>query len=311
MSLNTEHDISKLYQNAVVLKNQSAEGILLEATFLPEKGMNMISFKKGNIEVIDHSTLHLFEERFAGLGALIGPHFHRRPSQILPEIKDESLFPHIARVKSKGVQDPFSHGIGRYAPWKAEATENQIKASLSGKDLWNGVPLASLEGQNFKMEMKVELLSSGLWIDLSVVSDSDSLIGIHYYYHLPNGKGKVLSEIQNTYIAEGKRQTIPPSLNFNSQHLLNFDLQNEADFTFFPFPNPLEGKIILETEAYRLQTAYSCRSQENCWQLYHPANSSFVCIEPISSQDPRHPNLTASSISIHLQIVEGNSFRGS
>src|SRR5947209_3792431 len=101
----------------VVLKSQTEKGESMQATFLPEKGMNLVSFKKGNLEVIDQSTLPLFEERFAGLGALIGPHFHRRLPETLPHIADESLFPHIARVKAKGAADPFSHGIGRYAPW--------------------------------------------------------------------------------------------------------------------------------------------------------------------------------------------------
>lgn len=44
-------------------------------------------------------------------------------------------------------------------------------------------------------------------------------------------------------------------------------------------------------------------SEENCWQLYHPEGASFVCIEPISSQDPRHPNLSVSAISIRLAIA--------
>ena len=62
--------------NPVILSNKTSKGEVLQATFLPEKGMNMISYKKGTLEVIDQSTKNLFDERFAGLGALIGPHFH-------------------------------------------------------------------------------------------------------------------------------------------------------------------------------------------------------------------------------------------
>jgi hypothetical protein len=289
---------------ATTLKSQTEQGEPLEATFLPEMGMNMVSFKKGNIEIIDQSTRDQFEERFAGLGPLIGPHFHRRKAETIPPIKDENLFPHIAKIKAKGIQDPFSHGIGRYAPWNAQASNNKITASLSGKDTWNGIPLSELEGQNFKMTFEAELHPTGLHLNLTVVSDSDSLIGIHYYYALPDGKGKISAEIQNKLIDKNETMPIPSTWDFYSENRLYFDLNREADFTFYPHPDPLNGKITLETSTYRLQTEYKCICQENAWQLYHPAGASFVCIEPVSSQDPRHPNLTASSLQIHLKILD-------
>ena len=282
----------------------SSDNQPMQATFLPDKGMNMMSFKKGDIEVIDQSTQALFEERFAGLGALIGPHFHRKHPSTIMKVKDESLFPHIARVKSKGVQDPFSHGIGRYAPWKAEMNGNKIQAVLTGKDLWNGIPLADLEGQNFKMEFQIELNENGLSLNLSIVSDTDSLVGIHYYYALPNGKGRIISEVKNQFINQNRELTkIPAEWSFDDHNHLIFDLNQEADFTFRPYPNPLKGNIILETDHYKLVTSYTCLCAENCWQLYHPAGASFVCIEPISSQDPQHPNLSVSSLNIQLKIT--------
>lgn len=287
--------------DSIVLKSKTPSGELLEATYLPGVGMNLISFKKGNIEVIDQSTRAQFDERFAGLGALIGPHFHRR--KVLPPIKDESLFPHIARAKKEGSSDPFSHGIGRYAPWKVEATEHHIKGILTGKDEWNGVPLASLEGQNFKMTYQAELHPTGLSIEMSVVSDTDSIVGIHHYYYLPKGTGKVISDVQDYYLENGEKKPLDSTWNITNRHHMEFDLKNGADYTFHPFPNPLEGKITLDTGSYQLITRYSCASQENSWQLYHPKDASFVCIEPLSAQDPRHPNLTVSSIKIHLEVV--------
>lgn len=291
--------------SAIVLEHQTKEGERLQATFLPDQGMNLISLKKDDTEVIDQSTRNLFEERYAGLGALIGPHFHHRKAEIIAKIKDETLFPHIARVKAKGVQEPFSHGIARYAPWKAEATKNSIKAQLSGKDTWNGVSLIELEGQNFNMKMEVHLKEEGLFLDLSVVSDTASLVGIHYYYALPQGKGRVISNIQNQVIMNGELKPIPSDWQFDTQQQLTFDLENEADYTFHPYPNLLKGHILLETDEYQLHTRYECACAENCWQLYHPKDASFVCIEPISSKDPRHPNLTVSSLNIHLNIVKG------
>lgn len=287
----------------VILENRTKDGSQLQATFLPEKGMNLISYKKNEIEVIDQSTWNLFEERFAGLGALIGPHFHRRLPETIPTVKDESLFPHIARVKAKGVQEPFSHGIARYAPWQAEWTSTRVKAVLTGKDTWNGISLAELEGQNFKMQFQADLKEDGLFLQLSVVSDTGSVVGIHYYYALPNGKGKVKAKVKNQVIKDGQLQKIPTDWNYDEQHELSVDLTGEADFTFRPYPDPLHAQILLETETYRLKTSYACNCAENSWQLYHPKNASFVCIEPLSAQDPRRPHLTVSGLNIHLEIT--------
>lgn len=286
------------------LETKTPQGETLQASFLPEKGLNLISFKKGETEVIEQSTWNLFEERYAGLGALIGPHFHRKKPEIVPKVPDESLFPHIARVKAKGIHDPFSHGIARYAPWKVESSATTLKGILTGKDTWNNVPLSVLEGQNFKIEFHAQLQPTGLTLDLSIVSDTDSLVGIHYYYALPNSQGRVISQVRNQVRIQGELQPIPANWTFDEQQRLIFDLSNEADFTFRPYPNPIEGNILLETETYSLRTRYFCPCEENSWQLYHPADASFVCIEPLSSQDPRHPNLSVSALKIHLEILD-------
>jgi hypothetical protein len=287
----------------IVLEQQTAKGERLQACFLPDKGMNLVSFKRDDLEIIEQSTSNLFEERYAGLGPLIGPHFHRRRAEVVPKIADETLFPHIARVKAKGILDPFSHGIARYAPWKAESTQTKVKAILLGKDMWNNVPLSEIEGQNFKMEFEAELKANGLFLNLSIVSDTASLVGIHYYYALPQGKGRLIAEVQNQVRIQNHLQPIPSDWSFDSQQKLIFDLDKEADFTFRPYPDPLKADILLETETYALRTRYNCACAENCWQLYHPANSSFVCIEPLSSQAPRHPNLSVSALQIHLEIL--------
>lgn len=287
----------------IILKNTTLQQEPLEAIFLPDKGMNMISFRKGAIEVIDQSTKALFDERFAGLGALIGPHFHRRRAACVPPVKDEQLFPHIARVKAKGVADPFSHGIGRYAPWKATATPTRVQAVLSGKDLWNGVPLAELEGQEFTMTFAAELLPTGLKINLSVVSATDSIVGIHYYYHLPKGTGRVTSRVQESFLDNSEKKSLPTEWQVDAEYSLTFDLSQSADYTFFPYPERSGGVITLDAGDYTLVTKYSAQSQENGWQLYHPQGASYVCIEPVSAKDPRHPNLTVSSLEITLSIL--------
>src|SRR4051812_40760409 len=105
----------------VVLEHSLTDGDLLRAVFLPDYGMNLISLKKGETEVIDQSTRTMFEERMSGLGPLIGPHFYHRKDKDITFVPDETIFPHIARVKAKS-PEPFSHGIGRYVPWKYHAS---------------------------------------------------------------------------------------------------------------------------------------------------------------------------------------------
>src|SRR5262245_23646805 len=167
--------------SAVCIRSKAHDGEDLTALFLPSKGMNLISYKKGECEAIDQGTWDIFEERYAGLGALIGPHFHHRNPQVIPPVKNEELFPHIAKLKDKS--EPFSHGIGRYAPWKIESlNDSSIQASLTGDMIWNGVALKQLEGQNFKMGYGANLAPDGLHIDLYVTSDTESVVGLHTYY---------------------------------------------------------------------------------------------------------------------------------
>lgn len=286
----------------IVLKRELDDGKTLEATFAPDQGMNLISFKKADVEVIDQSTKKLFTERSAGLGALIGPHFHHRRAEIIPKVDDPKLFPHIARVRKKGVQEPFSHGIARYAPWEVKGSKEEFSAHLSGDSEWNGVPLSKLQGQNFVMKMEGGLTSEGLEIELSVVSDTDSLVGFHYYYALPKKKGKVHARVRSKSLVAGEWDRIPSEFHQKNTHHIELEMDREYDHGFSPFPDPTRGEVTLETPDYNLNVQYKSCCQENCWQLYHPKDESFVCIEPMSAQNPRKPILTASKLSLTLAI---------
>jgi galactose mutarotase-like enzyme len=137
-----------------------------------------------------------------------------------------------------------------------------------------------------------------------VVSDFDSIVGLHYYYALPQGTGTVTSDVQKTYCDGKELKPIPADWPYDSQHQLRWDLDQPADYTFYPFFDPLNAKILLDAGTYKLQVSYSSICQENSWQLYHPKGASFVCIEPLSAQLPRRPNLTVSSINVLLKILE-------
>lgn len=261
---------------AVQLKNQD-----LQATFDPERGLNLLSYSKGAVEVIDFATDSLFRDRFAGRGALIGPHFHQRPKARVKPVSDPSAFPHLKYME--GRPDPFSHGIARYVPWKYESNQTSIRASLSGKDLFHGMKLADIEGQNFELDFKATLTDL-LHIEYSVVSDTDSLVGLHTYYRLANGKGVVNAKVKE------------------APHDLSLEMDKPYDLNFHPF-RPREGKIGLETAEFRLEISYQAPSEEVSWQLFHPLQASYVCLEPISAYNPRSPHLTSSSIDVKIKIL--------
>lgn len=272
---------------------------VLAAHFLPEKGMNLLSFKKGDIEAIDQQTQALFEQRYAGLGAMIGPHFHQR--SVVPPWPSETLFPHLAFVKAKGGRDPFSHGIGRYAPWRVlSQTPSSLCAALSGDDCWKGIPLKELEGQDFDMTYEATLTEAGLKISLSVTSPHPSIVGLHTYYAF-NGPSQVTSSVQNCYNDGGTFKPIPSTWNYDNSQL-QFFLPQVADYGFVAAPDPGHGEICLETSSHSIRVQYWGDPKESSWQLWHPEGGTFVCIEPLSAHNPRHCQQRSSHIEILISI---------
>lgn len=284
------------------IKTMSETGEELSACFSPSMGMNFTSYRRADREVIDLSTKALFDERYAGLGAMIGPHFHHRNPNVIPPIKNPSLFPHIARIHSQ--KDPFSHGIGRYAPWTVESVgPSHLKSVLKGEDTWHGVPLKELEGQDFSMEYEAKMTPMGLEIHLAVKGETESVIGLHTYYALTAGRGKVRAKVQNHYNDQGVLKPMDRSWYYGEDQTLIYDLESAADYGFHNFPDPLHGSVLLETGPNRLQVQYWCDNEENSWQLWHPKGASFVCIEPIAAKDPRKPRLTVNRLKILISIL--------
>ena len=286
------------------IRGTGMNGEPLTACFSPEKGMNMLSYQRAGLEIIDQTTRPFFEQRCAGLGAMIGPHFHHRNPDEIPPVKHEELFPHIAQTKIKGTKEPFSHGISRYAPWKIESvSEGEIRAVLTGSHEWNGSLLKELEGQDFVMHYQAKFAAEGLEIDLSVESDSASVVGLHTYYSLTQGQGIVLCSVQDQYVEKSILKPIPSTWNYGVDHTLIYPLDSETDFGFHPFPDPLQAQIELACASHRVRVEYACGNPENSFQLWHPVGASFVCIEPLSAKDPRKPKLTSSRLKILISIL--------
>lgn len=288
---------------AISLTNTSTLGDPLTATFLPEGGMNLMSYKLGEIEVMNQATRPLYEERKAGFGALIGPHFYQRKEA--SGGYDESLFLHIAKGKAEGRKDPFSHGIGRYVPWKVVVSETQLKAKLTGDDLYKGVPLKVFEGQDFMMTYEARLLPTGLFIEYKVESEKPSVVGLHYYYAF-SGKGKIHGAVQKEYRIKNEWKPIPQEWINGKENHLDFPLPQEANFGFLPAkrtPNEHDYRLILDSENYSLHIDYNTASNEelSC-QIFHPKDASYVCIEPLSAKNPPNPTLNRSTLEVKLEI---------
>lgn len=293
----------------ITLRNTSDTGDELKATFDPEKGMNLLSFKRGEIEAIDQSTKNLFDERCAGLGALIGPHFHHRKDEDISLDFDPSLFPHIEALKKKGQKEPFSHGIARYVPWKTDYSETQIKARLDAKDLYQGVPIKTFEGQQFEMLMDVALVHDGLLIQLTIHSEKPSVIGFHYYYAATKDS-VVQAFVKDQYRDNTQWKLLSSDVYDPKKHKLTFPAFDKSDFGFIPYLNDNHPyhQISLKNPDSILHVEYtSSNEEETSWQLYHPEGASFTCIEPLSSQNPKTPKLNSSNLQLKLSIFENKN----
>lgn len=287
----------------ILLENKTPDGKVLHATFAPENGMNLLSFKKDEVEIIDQNTKEAFEDHAAGLGPLIGPHFHIQKQELQGEIPDESKFPHIERMRVQGKTDPFTHGIARYAPWDYKSTSTKIQGKLQGKDKWSGVALSKLEGIDFTMTFSAELLPDGLHVAMSVECERPSIVGLHYYYALAEGKGLVKALVENEFNDMGNWKPLPEKWWDKEAQCLVFDLSEEADYGFRPLSNDHSGRVMLETSNYQLRIGYQAENEEHSWQLYSPKDASFVCIEPLSAKNPRDVVQNSSKIKIHIEIL--------
>lgn len=281
----------------IQISHTKKNGDLLQATFLSEPGMKLISFKKNDLEVMDQTQ----EEAFSPYGSLIGPHFQSRNPKTF-DLPDPFLFPHSQILKTTELKDPLFNGIARYASWNAQSTQNEVNANLSGQDQIGQTPLSQLQGQNFQMTFRGTMTEQGLEIYMSIVSDSDSLVGFNYRYALTQSQNFITADVQDLYEEEGELKPIPSSWNYEKKRL-TFDLNQAANYHFRPFIDPLSGSILLQTPNYHLKTTYHSANDENNWQLVRSPGSPFVCIAPMSAKRSHMPNLSVSSMKVMLEIL--------
>lgn len=287
---------------SVCLLSETPSGDLLRAVFSPEEGMALKEFCLGSVSLLDPATEKGFTERRAGLGVLSGPHFLRRKKQVQPPVPSTLSLPHQNYLEQRGETDPFAHGICRYMPWRVlSCTQQMLVAELSGKDLYQGVPLEELQGQSFLLRFSVSTKEGKLSIHFSCTSETDSMCGLHYYYHVGPKGGQVEALVAPTLLKEGKPCALPTQWNYQERNVL-LPLGSEGfDYTFHGYPNPRQTKVTLKTENYTLTTHIQAPSDETSWQLYAPPKASFVSIEPLSCFNPHAPHLSSSQIEVVLE----------
>lgn len=288
----------------VTLTNYDSENKLLQAVFAPYHGMNLLSYSRDGIEVIDQTTHDEFVTRYSGHGPLIGPHFHEFTEHTLPEGVTGERFPHVQVMKERKRKDPFSHGIARYAPWTYMHSGTQIQGELHGKDVWNGVPLQDIEGQDFEIRFEARLLSTGLFLKYSIQSEHPSVIGLHYYFALHGDNPYFQTHVRPKRNVDGTLSAIPTDWLVKGKDLLHLPLNSAYDCGFFPDADEKGVRASLFTEAFTLNTHYFVpNSMEFMVQVYRPEGAAYCCIEPLTAQEPRMPILNHSQLECKLEIL--------
>ncbi len=239
------------------------------ASFTCNLGLNLISLKLGDIEVI-----HSAPEGF------IGPHFGLRHPSLLG-----------------GGEDPYPFGAARYLPWEAEKkSENEFHAKISGDQ-------ESLEGQKFQIAVDGKIIDDTLRLHQSVVSAADSLIGCQARLRLPKeGENTLRIDSRDKYYVNGKLTQMPEFWERSPDGFVTVSLNTPFEAGFRPIINPLRGRIQLKTDSYLVELEYTSISEESSWYIIYPEESPYISIAAVSSQNPWHPNLTVSSVDMSLKI---------
>lgn len=271
-----------------------------QVSFRPDRGMCCTSLQVDGREWLDPETAPEYERRFAGLGAFIGPHFHNRKDGKGKPIDELAAFPHTAILKAKGRSDPFPHGIGRYAPWQWEQPQpHQLIATLSSDDTWQGYRLGDLEGYRFQLRYEAELRNDGLHLHLSGEADDPMVMGLHFYYRWLPGS-RIHSFVQPEYNHGGSFEPLPTSWTRGGQ--LEITEPEDFDYGFLPFDRHSGTLEYLTPHGTLALHFHDPRQRPISFQIFRPAESSFLCLEPLSTPNPRalERNSADLSVSFHL-----------
>ena len=239
----------------------------LEVLIAPELGFSLMSFTRDGRELLDPGAEGAFMKTRKGLGPLILPHFNQDGPR--PRAAVEG-FPHVAELARLGVDHPFQHGVGRYAPWRAEASRDSVTGRLDGGMRWKGILLSDLAGMDFSAAVTFRLRDEGLGISFDLRGDGPVAAGIHFYYRL---EGR-----------SGARVRLPRCLREAPEEL---DLSQPVNRVFVVEAAGKERAVCrLESGNGVLDTIFPVGGdpQESFGSLviFSPAGADFACVEPVS-----------------------------
>ena len=298
--------------SAVYMMMLSDRGNTIEAVVSPEMGMSMLDFSAGGVPLLQKSRKHDFIEGRKGLGPLILPHFNQRAS--FPAVNEmvAEQAPHTAYLKTEGVNDPFQHGIGRYAQWNFETSCTdkgaRVTGKLTGAHEYQGVPLMELTGFDFTAFVTYTLSDGNISVRFDITGAEPVTAGIHFYYRLPDQE-----ESRAALSVEEIGKNNDESLFEFSSHqrdgrFYTMTLADDIDTLFTPVKE--EGpyaRYKLITSEYRLDTRVRAEGDPaktfDSVTLFHPADADFVCIEPLSDANPLTPRKKKFSGEIILHPI--------
>jgi len=271
----------------------------LEAVVSPEWGMSLLAFTRDGVSFLQKSRTRDFREGRKGLGPLIFPHFNQRGS--FPRVPDEVLqeAPHAAYLRRQGVDDPFQHGIGRYASWEYEARSGpegaMVTGTLTGASVYRGVPVREIVGFDFTAFVSYVLREGNLLIRFNVHADEPVVCGIHFYYRLAGSGSVALSVLKEGMNDDETPFVFSDHARKGKFYTLPVGGENDVDTLFYPVSEK-DGyaRYKLEAGDYRLDTRVRVEGPPeetfDAVVVFSPAGSDFVCVEPLSDARPFTPS---------------------
>ncbi|MCB1149428.1 MAG: hypothetical protein KDK48_04620 [Chlamydiia bacterium] len=143
-------------------------------------------------------------------------------------------------------------------------------------------------------------LDDALHLELSAVAESDALVGFLIPF---KGRGLFTVQAQTAYLTASGKELWPVDWQVSSDGTYRVPQEAQFEAGIHPYPNPLEGVCRYKTSDYTVELSLRCRCEESSFYISHPTGNEAVKIGVLSSYDPWHPNLTASTVQFSLKIL--------
>jgi galactose mutarotase-like enzyme len=284
----------------------------IEAVVSPDMGMSLLHFSIDRVPILQKSRQKDFVEGRKGFGPLILPHFNQRASY--PAVPDTVLkqSAHISYMKKNGINDPFQHGIGRYASWDYEVRTDEEKVSvagtLTGETEYHGIPVSDIVGFDFTAFVTYTLSKGNLTVKLDITGDEPVAAGIHFYYAVPQKGESAVSMSVDSIGKLGDDSLFEFSSHQKDGKFFTLSLKGGHDTVFYPV-NEADGfaRYKLKTPDYRLDTRVRVQgNKEETFDsvvVFSPEDADFVCIEPLSEENGLVPSKKKFSGEIILHPI--------